>query len=473
MKYSNQEVYLAAVRSDFKVFLRQSFNTIYPSKEFMDSWHVDAIVHCLTLSIEGKMPRLIINLPPRHLKSFIVSVALPAFILGMDPTAKIICISYSDDLAKTLSRDFKRIVESEWYKKIFTHVRPSKMTESEFATTEGGFRLATSVGGTLTGRGGDFIIIDDPIKPEDAQSEKVRVSTNEWYKNTLLSRLEDKKSSILILVMQRLHVNDLTGFVEAGGGFHKLSLPAIATKDERVPVNDTEFYVRSEGEPLHEEREDADTLEKIRDQVGSFNFSSQYQQAPECSEGAMFKRKWLKIVNKAPEIRSHGLLCVSIDTALSTSETADYSAISVVYSNEDGHHVLFAERGRWDYETLVSKARAHIDRYGEEIVFIIEAAGSGISLYNTLKKAELRCFYYRPKDDKGVRAAYALPIIHSGRLYIVDKEGKNEWVEPYINELVSFPHGRFDDQVDSLVQVLTWAERQINPHGNYLQYGSF
>lgn len=147
----------------------------------MDNWHINAIIHCLELSIEGKLPRLIINLPPRQLKSFIASVVLPAFILGIDPTAKIICISYSDDLAKMLSREFRRIIESEWYQKVFPHVRPSKMTESEFATGEGGFRYATSVGGTLTGRGGDFIIIDDPIKPEEALSDKARQSTNEWY----------------------------------------------------------------------------------------------------------------------------------------------------------------------------------------------------------------------------------------------------------------------------------------------------
>ena len=157
MKLSKQEeAYLAAIGSDLKVFLRQAFETIYPGKAFLDNWHIDAIVHCLERSIEGHMPRLIINLPPRQLKSFIVSVALPAFILGVDPSAKIICISYSDDLAKALARDFKRIIESAWYRKVFPDVRPTKMTESEFATDQGGTRYATSVGGTLTGRGGRF-----------------------------------------------------------------------------------------------------------------------------------------------------------------------------------------------------------------------------------------------------------------------------------------------------------------------------
>jgi len=117
------------------------------------------------LSMTGKSPRLIINLPPRHLKSFIASVALPAYVLGRDPTAKIICISYSDELSRTLARDFRRIVESAWYHRVFPHVRFAKNTENEMATTDGGFRFSTSVGGTLTGRGGDIIIIDDRSSP--------------------------------------------------------------------------------------------------------------------------------------------------------------------------------------------------------------------------------------------------------------------------------------------------------------------
>lgn len=474
MAFTKKEAYLAAIRSDLKVFMRQAFDTIYPGKTFMDNWHIDAIIYSLESCIEGNASRLIINLPPRQLKSFIVSVVLPAFMLGMDPTAKIICVSYSDELAKTLSRDFKRIIESGWYQMVFPHVRPSKMTENEFATDVGGTRYATSVGGTLTGRGGDFIIIDDPIKPEDAQSDKVRQSTNEWYKNTLLSRLDDKKKSVLILVMQRLHVNDLTGFAEASGGFHKLSLPAIADKDEHIAVSETEMYFRQEGEPLHEKRDGMDTLERIRDEIGPYNFSSQYQQSPECPDGAMFKRKWINFIDQPPpRVGQEGCLCVSIDTALSTSETADYSAISLIFSNKNGHYVLFAERGRWDYETLLGKALSYVRRYGHGVIFVVEAAGSGISLIHSLRKAKLSCFHYQPEDSKMVRAAYALPIIHSGRLYILDQEGHNHWVEPYINELVSFPNGRFDDQVDSLMQLLLWAERRVNPFGSYCQSGNF
>lgn len=459
MKLSKGELYFAAVKSNLKVFIQHSFKTIYPNKEFVDNWHIDAITYCLEQAIEGEIPRLIINLPPRQLKSFITSVALPAFILGMDTSAKIICVSYSDELTKTLALDFRRIIESEWYQKLFPNVNISKMTEGKIATDQGGFRYAVSIGGSITGIGGDFIIIDDPIKPEDANSVIKRESANEWFRSTLLSRLDDKKKSVLILVMQRLHVNDLTGFIEASSNYHKLSLPAIATKYEEVRISEKEVYCREEGEPLHPEREDLAVLHGIRDDVGTHNFMSQYQQSPETPEGGIFKHKWLKFIDNPPAFRRDGYWFVSVDAASSTSETADYSAITLMYADERGYFVIHAERGHWEYDELMAKAQTYLTAYGDRVTFIIEAASNGIALQQSLYRIiPGRCYAYRPKDDKQTRAYYVVPIIRNGLLHIVNQEGKNGWVEPYVNELVNFPHARFDDQVDSLVQVLNWAE---------------
>jgi hypothetical protein len=272
MSTASEDAYWAAVRSDLMVFLRHAFTFIYPGKDFMPNWHIDAIVNCLEQSIVGEMPRLVINLPPWHLKSFVISVVLPAFTLGLDPSAKFICISYSDELAKIPSRDFRRIVESAWYRRLFPQVKFTKATEGEFVTDKGGFRLSTSVGGTLTGRGSDFIIIDDPIKPEDAYSDRTRDGVNTWYRSTVLSRLDDKQHSVLILVMQRLHVNDPCGYIEAAGDYHKLSLPAIAIKDELIALRGGQHFRRREGEALHEQREGIKLPHKIRAEIGTFNY---------------------------------------------------------------------------------------------------------------------------------------------------------------------------------------------------------
>lgn len=468
--FATETAYWAAVKSDLKAFLQHCFGMLHPNTGFMDNWHIDAIIYYLLEAYEGRTQRLIVNMPPRHLKSFIISVVLPAFILGHDPTAKIICVSYSGELSKALMLDFRRIIESEWYTRLFPDTEFTKITEGKIATSAGGYRYASSVGGSLTGIGGDFILVDDPIKPEDANSEAIRNSTNEWFRSTLLSRLDSKETGIIILVMQRLHVNDLTGYIEGMGNCCKLSLPAIAVKDEKILIGDIAPYDRKQGEPLQAERESLATLERIRDEIGPYNFASQYQQTPECPDGALFKRGWFKMVTKPPKITPDGIVTVSVDTALSLSKTADYTAISLMYSDESGHYILSAERGRWEYETLKNKVSVLLKKYGREIQFIVEAAGNGISLIHALRKAELYCHHYHPKDDKLTRAAFALPIIHAGRVHIVNQEGQNDWVEPYLNEILIFPHGRYDDQVDSLTQALIVMEKRTNPGGHL---GSF
>ena len=468
MKHTNQAAYLAAVKEDFWMFVRHSFRIVYPGSEFEDNWHIQALTYALAQCIEGKCPRLIINLPPRHLKSFIASVALPAYIVGMDPSARVICVSYSEDLAKALARDAKRLMGSPSYRAVFPGVGFTKSTETEIVTEAGGGRLATSVNGTLTGRGGDFIIIDDPIKPDAAYSDAVRTSTNEWYRNTLLSRTNDKMRSVLIIVMQRVHVSDLTGYVHDEGSFRKLSFPAIAIKDEAIPIGEGQYYERRAGEPLHAERESLETLEKLRHALSSTVFAAQYQQTPETPDGSLFKRRYFNTVAEAPPIHLKGAWIVSIDSALSTSETADYSALTLVYTCGQIYYVMDAQRGRWDYETLKIKAMRFIERYGKKLTFVVEASGSGIPLILALRRAGVHCFDHVPKQDKITRAAVVLPIVEAGRVRILDKPDHNAWVEGFINELVTFPHGRYDDQVDSLVQLLRWAERRYYPHIDYL-----
>ena len=296
-----------------------------------------------------------------------------------------------------------------------------------------------------------------------AMSDKARQNANEWCRGTLLSRLDDKERSVLVLVMQRLHVNDPTGFLEAGGGFHKLSLPAIAPKDEFIALRHGGTYLRLAGTALHQDREGLDVLGSIRDQMGAHNFLAQYQQSPATPDGSMFKRKWFRLVSDEPPIRSSGTVYVSIDSALSTAETADYSAISMVYAYDAKYWVLRAERGRWDYEALRAKTLGYGRRAGRDVTYVVEAAGSGISLLSYLRKQRIPCFHYQPNSDKETRAAYAVPVFDAGRILLVNKAGQNAWVEAYVNEFLSFPHGRFDDQVDSLVQLVNFAERGRNP----------
>src|SRR5437763_4064733 len=206
--------YRALLRRDLVSFAQCCFRELNPRTGFAMNWHVEIIAAKLTALRDGKIRRLIVNLPPRHLKSLLASVAFPAWCLGHDPSSQILCVSYAQDLADKLARDCRSIVMSPWYRQIFpTRLAPHRQAVQEFITTRQGYRLATSTGGVLTGRGADLILIDDPLKPEEALSDAQRKFANEWYDHTLYSRQNDKQHGAIVVIMQRLHEDDLVGHV--------------------------------------------------------------------------------------------------------------------------------------------------------------------------------------------------------------------------------------------------------------------
>jgi hypothetical protein len=276
----------AACRRDFVTFIGKCFYTLAPNAVFHKNWHIEAMAHYAELVRLGVLRRLQVNVPPRSLKSIVYSVALPAFILGHDPSKRLIVVTYGTELSTKYAIDFRAVMNSTWYRRVFPGARISaaKNTESEVMTTAGGYRLAKSIDGTLTGRGGDIIIIDDPRKPNDALSEPRREKVNQWYFNTLLSRLDDKQVGAVIVVMQRLHMDDLAGaLLRDSEEWTHLKLPAIAEVDEKIPIGDSRFYQRRVDDVLHPEREPISVLQSFRAQLGSDTFAAQYQQAPRSS----------------------------------------------------------------------------------------------------------------------------------------------------------------------------------------------
>ena len=337
-----------------------------------------------------------------------------------------------------------------------------------YETDQGGGRFATSICGTLTGIGGDIIIVDDPSKAGTIGSDPSRSATNSWFGNTLSSRLDDKKYGVIIVVMQRLHVHDLTGHIQDGLGFHKLCLPAIATRREVIPLRHGLTYTREVGEPLHAEREGLLELKAIRAQMGSFLFSAQYQQDPETPEGGMFKLKYFKLVDGMPPKSEYGYYCVSIDCATSMSEYADFTAITVAYVSERICTVFHVDRGRWHYEVIRDKATRILKKLGPNTVFIVEVANVGESLCAFLKNHGIRVVPYRPIDSKLGRAAQMLSEFEEGRVHLLKREGHDSWITPLINEFVMFPGCRYDDQVDSLVQLVYYAKKCPYPFGRVI-----
>jgi len=250
----------ALLAHDLTAFTEFAFSVVRPGIQFKPNWHLEAVTHKLAQVAKCEVRRLIITLPPRSLKSLCASVALPAWFLGHYPWERVVVVSYSDLLSRAHANDFRCLVNDPLYQATFPGMRLARETDREIATTKRGKRISTSLDGTLTGLGGNLIIVDDPIKLGDAMSETVRERVIEWYRSTLLSRGDDKTKTRIVVVMQRVHQDDLIGYLQEQGGFEVLNLPAIAQLSEIYDLGGSRTYARQQGELLHPAHESADTL---------------------------------------------------------------------------------------------------------------------------------------------------------------------------------------------------------------------
>lgn len=444
----------AVVRNDFRAFVHKVFTTLAPGQTYVRSWHVEAIAWQLERVRRGELRRLIINMPPRSLKSITASVAFPAFVLGHDPSQRVICISYSGDLAKKHSNDFRAVLESPWYRSTFPNARIGryKNTETEIELTARGFRFATSVGGTLTGRGGGITIIDDPLKPDDAFSEVKRQAANQWFTNTLLSRLDDKRTGAIVIVMQRVHIDDLTGFLlEQSDEWEVLSLPAIAYNDEVVPTWAGRTCRRRAGEALSPEREPFHVLEALKRQIGSDAFSAQYQQQPAPPGGAMVKRDWVKRYSELPPASERLFTLQSWDTASKGGPNNDWSVCTTwIVCRTRRWFLIDVWRQRVDYPTLKTCVRSLAARWNARRV-LVEDAGAGTSLVQELRTEVSGIISVKPEGDKASRMAVASAKIEAGQVLLPERA---PWLPDLEAELFVFPGSRHDDQCDSISQAL-------------------
>jgi predicted phage terminase large subunit-like protein len=444
----------ALLRNDFRAFVQKVFLTLTPGQTFIRSWHIDAIAYQLERVRRGEIKRLIINMPPRSLKSIMASVAFPAFILGLDPTRRIICASYSGELAKKHSNDFRAVLDSRWYRSTFpgTRVGPFKNNETEIELTARGFRLAASVGGTLTGRGGDIIIIDDPLKPDDAFSETKRNGANQWFTNTLLSRLDDKRTGAIVVVMQRVHMDDMTGFLTGQSDeWEILNLPAIADHDSSVPCWEGSPYERKAGEVLSLQREPLYVLEALKMQIGSDAFSAQYQQMPVPPGGAMIKRHWIVRYNELPPMSERIQVVQSSDTANKGGPQNDWSVCTTwIVARKMRWYLVDVWRGRVDYPALKSVVESLAKQWKAQRV-LVEDAGAGIMLVQELRARVSGIIGVKPEGDKASRMAVASAKFEAGQAYLPERAS---WLADLESELFAFPGGKHDDQCDSISQAL-------------------
>lgn len=454
-------------RDDFPLFLELVFAKLNPGIPLARGWYLSAMTQALAEVESGAVRRLQITVPPRHLKSIMVSIAYPAWLLGRRPATRIICASYSQDLATALARSFRDIVTAPWYARVFPETAASivRATDTEVHTRQHGYRYAVGLGGTVTGLGADLIIIDDLMKAQDASFPEARARAKRFVDETLLSRLDDKRTGRIIAIQQRLHEDDISAHLSEKPGFHHLNLPAIAVEDEAVPLGRGRVYHRRIGEALNPRRESLEVLARLRTEMGQRAFEAQYQQNPVPPQSEYVRWNEVQFYAEAPDRGELRKVVISWDTASSIEPGADFSVGTVWGFDGEAWLLLDLIRKRMDYHELLSRVRLERSRWRADLI-LVENSSMGPALLADLSR-DMRGLSDRqhraptcgrvaisPTLGKAERLYSALERLYSG-LARLPRDAP--WLADLRRELMAFPSGRYDDQVDSLSQFLNWA----------------
>lgn len=455
MIYS-KELLNSILRQDFPSFIIKAFNTINPGAEYYPSKHINIISDYLAAVQNGDISRLIINIPPRSLKSICVSVAWTAFLLGLDPTKRIMVASYSQILSIKHSLDCRFILISDWYKELFPSTILSKIhnQKSKFLTTANGFRFATSVGGSATGEGGDILIIDDPHNPTQIHSYKMRQKVIDWFEQTFVSRLNNRNKGAIILVMQRLHSDDLAGYLRKDSNWHHLKIPAISSDDYFFNLKTNSYtkkyqYVR--GETLESYKEPIDCLTKLEQEIGSYNYHAQYLQEPIPQGCSLLNIEDISFYENLPDRFDY--FVQSWDTAIKISENSDYSVCSIWGILDQKYYLVSLVRKKINYPELKNLTEKLANEYKPRFI-LIEDKASGQQLIQDLGFLEdnIRVIGIKPRLDKVTRFASVVPLFQSGSVLIPKQSSV------ILKELLNFPHIKNDDIVDSVSQFLNFMK---------------
>jgi len=425
-------------KNDFLSFVK----CVWP--EFIEGSHHRIVAEKFNKLARGELKRLIINMPPRHTKSEFASYLLPSWMVGRNPKLKIIQATHTGELAIKFGRKAKHLIDSEEYHKIFqTRLQEDSKAAGRWETAQGGEYFAAGVGGAITGRGADLLIIDDPHSEQDAMSETALESAYEWYTSGPRQRLQPGAS--IVLVMTRWSTKDLT---------------AMLLKNQKEVKGDQwdviEFPALMDHGPVWPEYWEAEELEKVKATLPVKKWNAQWMQAPTSDEGAIIKREWWKPWKHEWIPHLHYVI-QSYDTAFMKKETADFSAITtwgLFYPNPDSPLnliLLDAIKDRYEFPELRRKALEQYKYWSPEMV-IVEAKASGLPLTYELRQMDIPVVNFTPSkgNDKHVRVNSCAPVFESGMVWAPE----TKFAEEVIEECAAFPHGDNDDLVDSMTQAV-------------------
>ncbi|MEM8572798.1 MAG: hypothetical protein AAGG56_18155, partial [Pseudomonadota bacterium] len=322
----------ALLRTEFTAFTWKVFTAQNAGREegYIPNWHVDALCHILEEARQGRQSNAVINLPPRHSKSTVSAVSFTAWLLGHDPTAKVLVACHTQRLARMHTEATRAIMETDWYLRIFPATRiAAGSTGTELRTTAGGIRMAVTAGVATMGFDADAIIIDDLLDAMEARSETERERVIDYVDSALLTRLTDPASGFVICIHQRLHENDPAGHLLSAGGFAHFNFPAIAEEDEEIDLGDGRTIAREKGTALFPQRFGLDFLEQKRLELGTAKFEMLYQQNPISAEGSVLRWEWFGTYDAVLPRHQYELIIQSWDTANSATTGNSHSVCTI------------------------------------------------------------------------------------------------------------------------------------------------
>ncbi len=443
----------------FFEFVQEAWKVVEPGTRMIPSWHVRVICQHLEACNRGQIRRLIINIPPRCMKSRLVSVFWPAWVWISRPHTRWLFASYAHHLSLRDSLHCRDVIQSSWYQRNWGdrfRLRDDQNQKTRFDNTRTGFRLASSTGGVGTGEGGDFIVADDPHNVTEAESDVQRNAVLHWWDQSMSTRGNDPRTVCHVLVMQRLHEQDLSGHLLEQGGYDHLCLPmefepgracvtSLGWRDPRT----------REDELLCPKRFPRREVDELKRRLGLYGTAGQLQQRPAPLDGGLFQRRWFQIAAQRPRAARrvrYWDLAAAVD--------GDYTCGALLSRTQQGtFYVEDVRRGRWNptQRDNIILDTANLD--GREVQIILEqepgSAGKSVTTYLTRKLAGFNVSFDRPTGSKAVRAQPLASQCGIDNVLLV----RGEWNQAYLDELCVFPNGRYDDQVDASSGAFLWLAR--------------
>jgi predicted phage terminase large subunit-like protein len=456
----SQAIAEAAMRENLYFFLNGMFPVICPGEKLARAHYLEAMCFALQRVAAGKCQRLIISVAPRHLKTICGSVLLPAFELGRDPTKKVVVVSYGKELAREHGEQFRRVVTSPLYRRLFPQMKidPKHNRFDQVKTSAGGGRKSVSSGGAITGFGANLIVIDDLGKPSEMSHDSYREELRRLYDETLHSRLNDKRRDRIVSIQQRLHPADFTAHLLKKESFEHLCLPSIAEVPEDIPLYNGRSWTRRPGDLLSPERESQKVLDQIKAEIGNFAFQAQYQQNPAAGENVYLSLGDLHFVDTLPDENMFTRRVQSWDTAAKGAAESDFTAGLTFgwHRDEERWYLLDIFRRRINYTEAKATIKALRKRWRADKV-LIEASAMGHSLIEELRQETAGVYQgINVAIRKVERFIPHTDWIKSGKIIIPTDE---PWYDDFRRELLAFPDGGDDDQVDAFIQFAEFIRR--------------